>query len=66
MDTQLVGSLLGKASNTAAPGDDRISAGILKVFWQWDEHRFTQLVRACIRLGHHPQLWKMAKGVVIP
>jgi hypothetical protein len=25
-----------------------------------------QLVRACIRLGHHPKLWKTDKGIVIP
>ena len=66
VDARLVGSLLGKASNTSAPGDDRISAEILKVFWQWGEVRFTRLVRACIRLGHHPKLWKTARGVVIP
>jgi len=28
-----VSSLLAKAANTAAPGVDRISADILKVFW---------------------------------
>ena len=61
-----MGSLLAKASNTSAPGDDRISAGIIKVFWHWDKQRITQLVRACIRLGHHPNLWKTAKGMVIP
>jgi len=59
-----VGSLLAKAANTSAPGDDRISAGI-KVFWHWDPKRFVKMVRACIRLGHHPKLWKTAKGVVI-
>ena len=48
------------------PGDDHISAGILKVFWEWDRQRIVQLVRACIRLGHHPELWKTAKGIVIP
>jgi len=62
----LVGSLLRGAANTSAPGDDRISAGIVKVFWQWDEQRITQLVRACIRLGFHPGIWKTAKGVFIP
>ena len=36
------------------------------MFWQWDEQRITQLVRACIRLGVHPGIWKTAKGVVIP
>jgi hypothetical protein len=62
----MVGGLLGKTANASAPGDDRISAGILKVFWEWDQQRIARLVRACIRLGHHPELWKMAKGIVIP
>jgi len=66
VDAKLVGSLLRVAANTLAPGDDRISAGIIKVFWQWDKQRITQLVRACIILGIHPDIWKMAKGVVIP
>ena len=34
VDVHLVVSLLAKAANTAVPGDDRISADILKVFWQ--------------------------------
>jgi len=66
VNTEVVGGLLGKAANASAPGDDRISAGILKVFWEWDHQRIVQLVRACIRLGHHPELWKTAKGIVIP
>jgi hypothetical protein len=66
VNAELVGQLLRKASSQSAPGDDRISAGILKVFWEWDQQRITQLVRACIRLGHHPELWKTAKGIVIP
>ena len=37
VNAQLVGSLLGAAANTLAPGDDQISAGIVKVFWQWDK-----------------------------
>jgi len=37
VEGKLVGTLLGKASNTSAPGDDWISAGIFKVFWQWDD-----------------------------
>jgi len=66
VDSHLVGSLLAKAANTSAPGDGRIPAGIVKVFWQWDKQRIVQLARACIRLGYHPKLWKTAKGVVIP
>jgi len=37
VDGQLVGSLLKAAANASAPGDDQISADIVKVFWQWDE-----------------------------
>ena len=66
MHQDLVGSLLGKASKTSASGGDHILADIVKVFWQWDPKRFTQLVRACILLGHRPRIWKTVKGVVIP
>jgi len=66
VDTNLVAALLSRAASTLAPGNDRISAGIIKVFWQWDCNRITQIVRACIWLGHHPEIWKTAKGVVIP
>jgi len=66
VDAHLIGSLLAKAANMAAPGDDRIAADILKVFWQWDQQRITQLVRVCIRIGYHPKIWKTVKGVVIP
>lgn len=36
VNIQLIGALLGKAANTSAPGDGRISADIIKIFWQWD------------------------------
>jgi hypothetical protein len=62
----MVGELLGKAANTSTPGNDRIPAGILKVFWEWDQQQIVQLISACIRLGHHPELWKTAIGIVIP
>ena len=66
VDGQLVGSLLKAAANALAPGDDRISADIVKVFWQWDEQRIVMLVRTCIWLGVHPAIWKTATGIVIP
>jgi len=61
----LVAAMMKKASSTA-PEEDRISANILKVFWEWDQQIFTGLVKACIRVGHHPELWKTAREVVIP
>jgi len=49
-----------------APGSDCISAGIVKIFWECDQTKFTTLVRAFIQLEHHPDLWKTTKGVEIP
>jgi len=66
VDTMLVATLLKAAASTSAPGDDRILAGIVKVFWQWNEQCITQLVGTCIRLGAHPGIWKTVTGVVIP
>jgi hypothetical protein len=62
----LVGGLLGKTASGSAPGEDRISAGILKVFWEWGQSHVVGLVRGCIRVGCHPSLWKTAIGIVIP
>jgi hypothetical protein len=39
INTEMIGKLLGKAADFSAPGDDRISAGIIKVFWEWDQQR---------------------------
>jgi len=64
--TELVGMMLGRAASNTASGEDRIGAGILKVFWTWGQEYFVGLVRAAIRQGHHPRLWKTAKGIVIP
>jgi len=66
VDEDLVGILLGRAANSSAPGEDKINAGILKIFWRWGQEHIVSLVRACIRLGHHPDIWKTARGVVIP
>jgi hypothetical protein len=60
INPEMVGALLGKAANSSA---DRISAGIIEVFREWDQQRIAQ---AGTRLGHHPELWKTAKGVVLP
>jgi len=43
-----------------------MAAEIIKVLWDWAPECIMALVRACIQLGHHPESWKVAKGVVIP
>jgi len=45
VDAQLAGALFGRAANTSAPGDNRISADVVQVFWQWEKLWITQLVR---------------------
>jgi hypothetical protein len=61
----MVRGLLAKTTNWVTPGDDCISVAILKLFWKWDQQRILQLLRACIRLGHDPTLWRTAKRIVI-
>jgi hypothetical protein len=61
IEASLIGTLLSQAANSSATGDDRISAGILKVFWEWDRERLVQLARACIRLGPTPTSGKQQK-----
>jgi len=46
VEAELVGSLLANAASLTAPCDNRISAGILKVFWRWGKLQFVGLVRA--------------------
>jgi len=38
----------------------------VEIMWEWTPERITALVRACIELGHHPECWKTAKGVMTP
>ena len=66
IDLPLVGRILSGCSNQSAPGEDRMGAEIVKLLWQWDPERITNLVRLCIQIGTHPESWKTAKGVVIP
>jgi hypothetical protein len=59
---QAIYSMSGKK----APGPDGLGASVLRLMWEWDSQRITALVRASIRLGAHPNTWKVAKGVTIP
>ena len=66
IDRNLVGRILSGCSNQSAPGEDRMGAEVVKLLWEWDPERITNLVRACIKAGTHPKEWKTAKGIVIP
>ena len=39
---------------------------IRTLFFSWDTQRVVALIRAHVRLGVHPDHWKLARGVIIP
>ena len=49
-----------------APGPDRLGFKAMRLLWEWDAPRIIAMVKVTFRLGIHPQVWKEARGVVIP
>jgi len=43
-----------------------MGAEIVKLLWEWDPERITDLTRLCIKIDTHPEGWKTAKGIAIP
>lgn len=52
-------------SATKAPGPDKINFQILRMIWDWDKVRITNLVQETIRLGYHPKEWKKGRGILL-
>ena len=50
----------------SAPGVDGMGAPIVQLIWKWGRREIHRLMTECIRAGVHCQIWKGAKGVVIP
>ncbi|ODM18159.1 hypothetical protein SI65_06030 [Aspergillus cristatus] len=48
-----------------APGIDRLNFRALRLLWEWDSPRIVALTRQCFRLGLHPPVWKVAKGILL-
>jgi hypothetical protein len=61
-----IATALFNTSNKSAPGPS--GQGYLLIKWAFLAHLecLTHLYNACLRLGHHPFLWKEAMAVVIP
>lgn len=54
-------------SSKRSPGPDSIAPlAIHSLFPSWDTSRVVAIIRAHIRLGVHPDCWKLARGVIIP
>ena len=60
-----VGDALFGQGVSKAPGPDLLTFGALRLAWEWDPTRITLLAKHCLSLGHHPAVWKTARGVVI-
>ena len=52
-------------SKKKSPGPDGIGPLAIACVYGWDPHRIEALIRAHIRLGIHPDRWKIARGVTI-
>lgn len=53
-------------SGNTSPGADGISVELLATCWENIELHVTQLFRACLRLGYHPNCFKLAEIVFLP
>ncbi|EED14170.1 reverse transcriptase, putative [Talaromyces stipitatus ATCC 10500] len=48
-----------------APGTDLLNFRAIRLLWNLDLERVVSLVKQCLRLGIHPRIWKIAKGVLL-
>jgi hypothetical protein len=62
---QAVEQALFSQSVKKSPGPDKLSIGAIRLLWKWDKETIVRLMRAAIRTGRHPAIWKRACGVVI-
>ena len=53
-------------NSSKSPGPDNTSPLAIKCLFNWDAQRIIALIRTHVRLGVHPDRWKLAKGVIIP
>ena len=63
---RLLQRVFQSTSTKKSPGPDGIGPLAIKCLFEWDPERIVALIRTHIRLGVHPDRWKLAKGVAIP
>ncbi|KAH9962560.1 hypothetical protein BC827DRAFT_1130168, partial [Russula dissimulans] len=62
----MVATLLDKTTTCSTPGQSGHSWTIIKWAWEAHEKRLLNLLEACLKVGHHPKIWKEAVVCVIP
>ena len=65
VDEEMVKGALFHQAVQKAPGIDRLNFRALRLLWEWDSSRIVALARQCFRLGLHPPVWKVAKGILL-
>lgn len=53
-------------SSKKSPAPDGLSPLAIRCLYQWQTERVESIIRAHIRLGLHPRVWKAARGATIP
>ncbi|ODM21122.1 hypothetical protein SI65_04175 [Aspergillus cristatus] len=65
VDEEIVKHALFYQAVQKAPGIDQLNFRALWLLWEWDSPRIVALAQQCFRLGLHPPVWKVAKGILL-
>ncbi|ODM14581.1 hypothetical protein SI65_09926 [Aspergillus cristatus] len=65
VDEEIVKHALFHQAVQKAPGIDQLNFQALRLLWEWDSPRIVALAQQCFRLGLHPPVWKVAKGILL-
>ncbi|ODM15132.1 hypothetical protein SI65_09371 [Aspergillus cristatus] len=65
VDEEIVKHALFHQAVQKAPGVDQLNFRALRLLWEWDSPRIIALAQQCFRLGLHPPVWKVAKGILL-
>lgn len=63
-ETAVYNALFSQAVEKA-PSTDLLNFRAIRLLWRLDQARIIALVRQCLKLGIHPEVWKTAKGILL-
>jgi pyoverdine/dityrosine biosynthesis protein Dit1 len=61
----MVSKAIHQQSEKKAPGPDMLNFRVVRLLWKWDKKRIIDIMKHCVRLSIHPNVWKVAKEIVI-
>ena len=66
VDERTVQRTFGGMSTKKSPGPDGVGPLAIRCLYDWDPRRVEALIRTHVRVGVHPDRWKVSRGVAIP